>query len=79
MSLANSEWNGSLYQPSTLIIEWRPLSSSLGFIFFSFFTNLAREPYSRLNSYHLGLEHVRNRSADSTVGAKFTILIPTYS
>eukprot|EP00978_Attheya_sp_CCMP212_P043831 scaffold293043_cov71-Attheya_sp.AAC.2 len=29
MSLANSEWNGSLYQPSTLIIEWRPFSSSL--------------------------------------------------
>eukprot|EP00978_Attheya_sp_CCMP212_P003250 scaffold6674_cov74-Attheya_sp.AAC.3 len=51
MSLANSEWNGSLYQLSTLIVDWRPLSSSLDFVFFSFFANLAREPYSRLNSY----------------------------
>eukprot|EP00978_Attheya_sp_CCMP212_P035226 scaffold151942_cov28-Attheya_sp.AAC.1 len=52
-------------------VEWRPLSSSLGFVFFSFFTNLAREPYSRLNSYryrYRGASRISDIStnADST-------------
>eukprot|EP00978_Attheya_sp_CCMP212_P032595 scaffold128071_cov35-Attheya_sp.AAC.2 len=53
-----------------LIVDWRPLSSSLDFVFFSFFANLAREPYSRLKSYCLReflVEVFESRLEESTI------------